>query len=407
MHGNVGEFNVWEPSELHANPNDLAKYIEAVRGAAEGFRGKQNAYLNDINPKDLLTRLDRFSPTSDWSNWQCRADSKHAQSWADASMSDELWKLAVSGHELYQTIFRPGEPLRGRMDSLPPGTRLDIRWTVDGPGSNTVLNVPWGLMYLPHPPDAGKPVDPMGFLALRLRLGYWAYEGITYASKALGAMDQAHQVNCLYWGCDPRDGTGIEAVWQRQQFQRWPNQVCIPQFPNLPNAHEELRNTFLAPPRSPTSVFYFFCEAGAEKGMDQVLRFGPTSAPTDNLRMIDLLAGKDLVDQPLVFANACATASTSPYAPNMLPQSFFRRGCRGFLGTETKVPIQLASRFASIFFNFFHRRIDAAPIAAGEAVAQTRLFLLTEYANIGGIFYTYLNQYELYMANESEVNALR
>jgi len=67
----------------------------------------------------------------------------------------------------------------------------------------------------------------------------------------------------------------------------------------------------------------------------------------------------------------------------------------------------LASRFAEIFFHFFYRKADQAPMAAGEALAQTRLFLLTEYANIGGIFYTYLNQYELYMASDSEVQALR
>lgn len=53
------------------------------------------------------------------------------------------------------------------------------------------------------------------------------------------------------------------------------------------------------------------------------------------------------------------------------------------------------------------RQIDAAPMAAGEAPAQTRLFLLTEYANIGGIFYAYLNRYELYMADDAEVRALR
>ena len=44
---------------------------------------------------------------------------------------------------------------------------------------------------------------------------------------------------------------------------------------------------------------------------------------------------------------------------------------------------------------------------AGEAVAQTRHFLWRHYRNLGGILYAYLNQYELYIADEAEIAALR
>jgi len=114
-----------------------------------------------------------------------------------------------------------------------------------------------------------------------------------------------------------------------------------------------------------------------------------------------------LIDRPLVFANACTTAAADPYIANELEKVFFNRGCRAYLGTESKVPIQLASRFASIFFNFFYREVDSQPMAAGEAMAQTRLFLWTQYKNIGGLFYAYVNQYELFMAQDAEVVALR
>jgi hypothetical protein len=163
----------------------------------------------------------------------------------------------------------------------------------------------------------------------------------------------------------------------------------------------------LAQPKlSPTSVIYLFCQASAGDGNKPVLRFGPTSAAADALGTADLLMRKPLVDQPLVFANACTTSAADPYVANILVKGFFDRGCRGFLGTETKVPIRLASRFATIFFGFFYPGAGSAPIAAGEALAQTRLFLLSAYRNIGGIFYTYLNQYELYMAEDAEVKAL-
>jgi hypothetical protein len=119
------------------------------------------------------------------------------------------------------------------------------------------------------------------------------------------------------------------------------------------------------------------------------------------------MGGNPLADRPLVFANACTTSSGDPYVANELEASFFRRGCRAYVGTETKVPIQLASRFAAIFFHFFYRQISPRPIAAGEALAQARLLLWTAYNNIGGIFYTYVNQYELFMATDDEVSALR
>ena len=67
------------------------------------------------------------------------------------------------------------------------------------------------------------------------------------------------------------------------------------------------------------------------------------------------------------------------------------------------MPIKLASRFASVFFHFFYRVVDPKPIAAGEAVSQTRLFLWSHYRNIGGILYTYIDQFNLYMATDDEI----
>lgn len=127
---------------------------------------------------------------------------------------------------------------------------------------------------------------------------------------------------------------------------------------------------------------------------------------TDMVRRTEL-GTKLLVDRPFVFANACTTAATDPYIANELEGIFFDRGCRAYLGTETKVTIQFASRFASIFFHFFYRIVDPAPMAAGEALAQTRLFLWSHYRNIGGLFYTHVNQYELFMAREPEILRLR
>jgi hypothetical protein len=138
---------------------------------------------------------------------------------------------------------------------------------------------------------------------------------------------------------------------------------------------------------------------------DPILLFGNTNDSVNAITQSELPRTPQL-DHPFVFANACTTVATDPYFANELEMLFFDRLCSAYLGTETKVPIQFASRFAAIFFHFFYRKVDPAPIAAGEAVAQTRLFLWTQYKNIGGILYTYINQYDLFMAREAEVTAL-
>jgi hypothetical protein len=391
--------------DWHGQPANIAGSIRNLRESAENFRGKWGQYLNDIDPQDLLRRLSQFTPTYDWALWQSQADQRHADSWMKASSSQDLRDLAVFGHELYETMFPPDSKLRIWIDALLPGYRLDISWT-EASGAGYVPNVPWGLMYLPDPPAPGQAVDPLGFLTLRFRIGYRGYLGVSAASKALGALANAHQAYCLYWGTQPNDEKGQEALWQRQHFQRWQNQIFIPQTPGSPGARAEVIQAFSTPPRSPTSLIYFFCEAEVGEGNKPVLQFGP-AYPADVVQTTDLISSKRFEDSPLVFANACLTSAADPYTTNLLEKNLFRRGCRGFLGTETKVPIQLASRFAMIFFNFFYRNVDPEPMAAGEAIAQSRLFLLTQYANIGGIFYTYLNQYELYMADKAEVQALR
>ena len=154
------------------------------------------------------------------------------------------------------------------------------------------------------------------------------------------------------------------------------------------------------------TLLYLYCRCSPGDGTRPVLSFADTSQDADMLSDIDL-GHRPLVDRPLVFANACATAAADVYLANQLESTFFDRGCRGYLGTETYVPVRLASRFASTFFHYFYRLVDPAPMAAGEAVTQARLFLWSQYRNIGGLFYSYVNKWDLYAADREEVAGLR
>ncbi len=400
--GDAGLHTVNSMTAWHAATAKVADPIKYVRASAESFRAEWEDYLNDIDPNDLIDRLGRFSPQYDWGLLNYYADYNHQQQWDDVSKSPELWDLASEGYNLYESFFPSGSDLRTWLDLLPPGQRIDISW-LETSGS-WIPHVPWGLMYQ-TPPDPGNPIDPTRFLGLRYRIGYTAHQ-VPSGSKALGSVDEAYAAHMLYWGDQPGDQTGAEARWQQQQFSAWTSQVFVPSsWPN-PNSKAELVKMLYHPFPTPMPVIYIFCQSGLDTGGDEVLRFGLTNNSSDVLKRTEIGA-KSFADRPLVFANACATLTSDPYFANELERKFFSRGCRAYLGTETKVPIQLASRFAHIFFSFFYRKVDPQPMAAGEALAQTRLFLWTNYKNIGGLLYTYVNQYELFMAKDNEVVALR
>jgi hypothetical protein len=401
--GDAGPGFIDQTTQWYGAQSLVAGKIENARSAAERFRARWEDYLNGIDPADLAYRLEHWAPEYNWATLGDYADFDHRRSWDEVRVSQELRDLAFDGHRLYEAFFPIGSDLRSWLDALAPGQRLNVSWLPAGnPG--WLPHVPWGLMYLPDVPAPGEPVDPTGFLALRFRLGYTAHL-VQAPSKALGDLEHSYGAHFLYWGDNPQDLVGVEARWQQQLWATLKNQVFIPKAPG-PNAKMEVLKLLNEPEPPPVSVLYLFCQCNVGDGNDPVLRFGGTSQATDIVRRTEF-GTKLLTSRPLVFANACTTAAGDPYFANELEDIFFDRGCRAYLGTEAKVPIRLASRFASIFFHFFYRRADRAPMAAGEAAAQTRLFLWTHYRNVGGLFYTYVNLYELFMAEDAEVVALR
>lgn len=387
----------------------VAGPIKNARTAVERFRARWENYLNDIERGDFAQKLDEWTPEYNWSCLNSFVDGSHHASWDEVRVSSELRDLAYDGHVLYESFFPRNTPIRSWLDELIPGHRLNISWLPTS-GAGFVPHVPWGLMYLPDLPALDDAVDPMGFLALRFRVNYTAHE-VKVSSKVLGRPEESYRGHFLYWGGQQNDITGSEAQWQREQWKSWQNQVFIPVSGTSSNSKMELLSCLDNPCPSPMTVLYFFCQCAVGDGNDPVLRFGSTSQTADVIRRTDL-GTRNFPDQPFVFANACTTSAGDPYIANELEEGFFRRGSRAFLGTESKVPIQFASRFASAFFHFFYCKLphlanDPQPISAGEAFSQTRLFLWTRYFNIGGLFYTYVNQYELFLARDSDVLALR
>jgi hypothetical protein len=201
------------------------------------------------------------------------------------------------------------------------------------------------------------------------------------------------------------DTAATESRWQRARYRQLPNQLIVPADESGLGAKIALDSLLSAPARHPMTVLYLFCRSAEGDSRELVLRFANAAGSENELRQTEM-GLKQFADRPLVFANACSTSAADPYVANLLEMAFFQRGCRAFIGSEVKVPIVLASRFAALFFHFFFRRVDGAPVSAVEALAQTRLFLWRRYRNLGGLLYCLINKYDLYMADEQEILAL-
>jgi ElaB/YqjD/DUF883 family membrane-anchored ribosome-binding protein len=390
----VGQYFLWP-----VKPDKLAGPIDNVRAMAELFRGEWDAaYLNNIDQNDLAARLQQLATQPDKFQLTDNADEEHQRSWEAVANSKELFKLADHGHFLYRTLFPNGSQLRSWLDELKPGWMLDIKWT-NGP------HIPWGLLYMgEQKPVRGEPIDATRFWGLRFRTGYMAHVLDRPYWRTLGSLDETWRGNCLYWGNQSGDEIAPEAQWQRSIWAGWKNQVFVPSLQPGSNPKDEFLNLLEEPAKKPMSLIYFYCQSEVGDGSKLELLFGSGPEEYDKVEQSDLSVS-NLPDQPLVFANACTTSAANPYIANVLEEIFFAAGCRAYLGTESRVPVKLASRFASVFFYYFYRMIDPTPIAAGEAVWQARRFLWNQYHNIGGLFYAYINEYYLFMGQRDELDS--
>ncbi|MEV6357306.1 ATP-binding protein [Streptomyces hydrogenans] len=379
-------FASWEPESF------AGQMVREAQEALETYRQHHAGRYNDITPDDIATRLQRFTPSADWATSHTRVTSNDQQAWDAVANSPQLRELAMAGSQLFTALFPRGHLFHDLIKSLAPGDRLRVYWKHGGPD-----HIPWPLLYRGSLPSAGNPIQAQDFFGLRLRTTHIARSAET--ARVLSA--DATRTHLMYWGGSDGDETTRVSAEHIDELDQWKPLV-------LPQGHERRKeeiSEYLCNP-DPISLLYVFSQAYSKGGQLRGLRFGSTIDPCDVLLLSEM--GQDpLQDQPLVFMNACETSSAEHTYSNMLKNHFVDRGSRAYIGSECKVPAGFAARFAHVFFHFLYDRSQRnLPTAAGEALAQTRKFFWDQYRSIGGLFYSYTNDDQLFAASPGEVEAL-
>ncbi|MGQ4359973.1 CHAT domain-containing protein [Streptomyces sp. SAS_272] len=386
--------HTWGDTEWNPDSSDVLPNILTAREALDRVREFNSDRENTIDPADLSARLERFEPTQDWTAVTGTPTGQALAVGEQSALTHEMRALAFSGSELFDALFPPSSTLRAKVDALGPGDNLRI---IRSPAGPSLPHVPWPLLYRGEIPAAGTAVDPQSFLGMRLRTA----DLVKTCEADRSLTPEAIRAHLLYWGGDE---TEDEARKHRSELDSW-SPFFLPT--GVAQRKEELSAFLSSPEPRPVSLIYLFCQCSTGSGAAPVLRFGSTNRTEDVLELMDM-GRADLVDQPLVFINACATSAADPNFTNQLQSLFLRRGCRAYIGTECKVPTGFAARFATAFFHFLYLHDSSGrTMAAGEAFAQARKFFWDEYRSLGGLYYSYVNDDRIYVARSEEVAALR
>ncbi|MFF1482404.1 CHAT domain-containing protein [Streptomyces sp. NPDC058301] len=384
----------WSPSGL------TPQRVNSARSALNTFREELSEQLDEIGPQELADRLSDFSPHDDWSVPSDRPDNVHRLAWDDlAKNSQTLRTLASSGRALFDALFPTGNIIHELIDKLKPGDQLRIIWYPEAP-YDTCGHIPWSLLYRGRANYGGPPVDQQQFLGMRLRIAHTAH-GIN-SSRSIGPSDTTTRAHILYWGDAPEYLAG-GAREHASALASWtPRPLLLPSGEH--GRREEICQFLATPQPPPIKLVYLYCQCTQGTGAEPTLHFGNE---VESQIQLAHLRGEPFDDQPLVFVNACQTASASPFYFNELEQVFFERQCRAYIGSECMIPIRFGGRFAEAFFHFLYMRPDGRPMFAGEAMTQARKFFWDEYCSLGGLFYSYINDDRICVATHEEIAALR
>jgi CHAT domain len=145
----------------------------------------------------------------------------------------------------------------------------------------------------------------------------------------------------------------------------------------------------------PDQIHHFscHCDTGWESPLDYSIELAAHSGITYRVTLRKLSAAMSRLfasartgtSMPLVVMNACASSATEPEGATSFPELFFvNNQNRGFLGTEARIPDEVAAAFA---IRFYRELFQGRPV--GQALRAAKLKLLNDFRNPLGALYMY------------------
>ena len=285
-----------------------------------------------------------------------------------------LPSLAEAGYRLYQRIFfspssdpnlqNLGNKLRKILQSEPCKIQVFSQDFV----------LPWGILYLADRLDRAN-IQPFLFLGLRHII-----EHIPLQKDMLVIENKINSTSGLNVSLNVNndiDKTMGPLVSNQEKY--W--EAIRLNNPEVKVTYRTTKNevlTALEDPKASDQILYFYCH-GVSQDIDET---GGVDASTlilsgnDKLTIKDLSIDAPIVDrllnEPLVFINACESAELSPLVFDGFVPYFVAKGARGVIGTECKVPAKFAVEWARRFFDRFLK---------GEALGEIFLALRQEFFN--------------------------
>jgi hypothetical protein len=120
---------------------------------------------------------------------------------------------------------------------------------------------------------------------------------------------------------------------------------------------DEVRQA-LSDEQATDQIIYFYCHGASPASKQDDLdgwKLSFTGAQQLTLNELNRAAPSEVLmaGQPLIFVNACESATLSPLFYEGFAPYFISRGARGLIGTECVVPILFAEAWAREFFEAF------------------------------------------------------
>ncbi|MFN2199000.1 MAG: CHAT domain-containing protein [Anaerolineales bacterium] len=304
----------------------------------------------------------------------------------DAIHQEALQRLAEAGWFLFYKFFLDTDD----NELLAIGERLLALGTQQQHSlqiSSRDFLLPWALLYLAEEaPAAPDEVDTGRFLGYRHLIEHIPFDQNPKVGYEIPSENPTLSVGLnLNTGIDAE--MGIQVVAQAQAFwQALADQHVVQVSERLDDQSliEALKN-----PELPDQIMYFYCHADSQ-GLDEkggpgessLQLSGNTRVTLDNLE-IRAPTRRKLEQAPLVFINACESAELSPlFYAGFMPY-FTKKGARGVIGTECRVPALFAAEFAQRFFKAF---LSGEKTLAEVMFALRRDFLEQE-SNVLGLLY--------------------